>query len=47
MVKIQRPGIDDLVHRDSSVLAIVARQLDRRVAAAHRVGIKELAGELI
>jgi ubiquinone biosynthesis protein len=47
VVKVQRPGIDDLVHRDSSVLAIVARQLDRRVAAAHRVGIKELAGELI
>ena len=47
VVKVQRPGIDDLVYRDSAVLALVARQLDRRVAAAHRVGIKDLADELI
>jgi ubiquinone biosynthesis protein len=47
VVKVQRPGIDDLVYRDSAVLALVARQLDRRVPAAHRVGVKDLAGELI
>jgi ubiquinone biosynthesis protein len=47
VVKIQRPGIDELVDRDASVLALVARQLDRRVTAAHRFGVKRLAGELI
>jgi ubiquinone biosynthesis protein len=47
VVKVQRPGIDDLVDRDASVLAAVARQLDRRVAAAHRFGVKRLANELI
>jgi ubiquinone biosynthesis protein len=47
VVKVQRPGIDDLVYRDSAVLGLVARQLDRRVPAAHRVGIKDLADELI
>ena len=47
IVKIQRPGIDDLVRRDSAVLSVIARQLDRRVEAAHRVGIRDLADELI
>jgi ubiquinone biosynthesis protein len=47
VVKVQRPGIDDLVDRDAAVLSLVARQLDRRVAAAHRFGVKRLAGELI
>ncbi len=47
IVKIQRPGIDDIVRRDSAVLSVVARQLDRRVEAAHRVGIRDLADELI
>ena len=47
VVKVQRPGIDDLVDRDASVLAAVARQLDRRVTAAHRFGVKRLANELI
>jgi len=47
VVKVQRPGIDDLVDRDASVLSAVARQLDRRVAAAHRFGVKRLANELI
>lgn len=46
VVKVQRPGIDELVHRDSAVLGFVARQLDRRVPAAHRVGIRDLADEL-
>jgi ubiquinone biosynthesis protein len=47
VVKVQRPGIDDIVDRDAAVLAFAARQIDRRVAAAHRFGVKELAGELI
>jgi ubiquinone biosynthesis protein len=47
VVKVQRPGIDEIVRRDSAVLSLVARQLDRRVEAAHRIGIRELAEELI
>jgi ubiquinone biosynthesis protein len=47
VVKVQRPGVDDLVRRDGAVLAFAAAQLDRRVAAAQRVGVKRLAGELI
>jgi ubiquinone biosynthesis protein len=47
VVKVQRPGIDDIVDRDAAVLAFAARQIDRRVAAAHRFGVKDLAGELI
>ena len=45
--KLQRPGLDELVLRDSAVLEFVARQLDRRVEAAHRIGIRALADELI
>ena len=47
VVKLQRPGLDEIVLRDSSVLSFVARQLDRRVEAAHRIGIVDLAEELI
>jgi ubiquinone biosynthesis protein len=47
VVKLQRPGLDDLVLRDSAVLSFVAHQVDRRVEAAHRVGIVDLAEELI
>jgi len=47
VVKVQRPGIRDLVQRDSAVLSLVARQLDRRVEAARRVGVRALADELI
>jgi ubiquinone biosynthesis protein len=47
VVKVQRPGIDDLVDRDAAVLSFVASQVDRRVAAAHRFGVKNLAAELI
>lgn len=47
IVKVQRPGIDDIVRRDSAVLSVIARQLDRRVEAARRVGIRDLADELI
>src|SRR5438067_11407216 len=39
VAKLQRPGLEDLVRRDSAVLSFVARQLDRRVEVARRVGI--------
>jgi ubiquinone biosynthesis protein len=47
IVKVQRPGIDEIVRRDSAVLSFVARQLDRRVEAARRLGARDLADELI
>ncbi len=47
IVKVQRPGIPELVRRDSAVLSFVAGQLDRRVEAARRIGVRELADELI
>lgn len=47
VVKVQRPGIDEVVRRDSSVLSIIARQLNRRSEAARRIGIRDLADELI
>jgi ubiquinone biosynthesis protein len=47
VVKLQRPGLDELVLRDSAVLEFVAGQVDRRVEAAHRIGITALADELI
>jgi ubiquinone biosynthesis protein len=47
IVKLQRLGLDEVVRRDSAVLSFVARELDRRVDAARRIGIRELADELI
>jgi ubiquinone biosynthesis protein len=47
VVKLQRPGLDDVVRRDSAVLSFVARQLDRRVEVARRIGVRDLAEELI
>ncbi|HEY3729026.1 MAG TPA: AarF/UbiB family protein [Solirubrobacteraceae bacterium] len=47
VVKVQRPGIDEIVHRDSTVLSFVARELDRHVEAARRVGVRALANELV
>jgi ubiquinone biosynthesis protein len=47
VTKLQRPGLEDIVRRDSAVLSFVARQLDRRVEVARRVGIRDLAEELI
>ena len=46
IVKVQRLGLDEIVHRDSAVLSFVARELDSRVEAARRVGARELAEEL-
>ncbi len=47
VVKLQRPGLDDIVRRDSAVLSFVSQQLERRVEVARRVGIRALAEELI
>jgi ubiquinone biosynthesis protein len=47
VVKVQRPGLEEIVLRDSAVLSFVARQLDLRVEAARRIGVRDLAGELI
>ncbi len=47
IVKVQRPGLDEIVQRDAAVLSFVARELDRRVDAARRIGARGLADELI
>ena len=47
VVKVQRPGIAELVSRDASVLRLAARQLERRVEAARAVNLRSLANELI
>jgi ubiquinone biosynthesis protein len=47
IVKVQRLGLDEIVRRDSAVLSFVARELDQRVEAARRIGVRDLAEELI
>jgi ubiquinone biosynthesis protein len=47
VVKVQRPGMEEIVRRDGSVLSLVARTLERRVEAARRIGARELADELL
>ena len=47
VVKVQRPGIEDIVHRDAAVLRMAAGVLERRVEGARQIGVKRLAGELI
>jgi ubiquinone biosynthesis protein len=47
IVKLQRLGLDDVVRRDSAVLSFLARELDWRVEAARRIGVRDLADELI
>jgi ubiquinone biosynthesis protein len=47
VVKVQRPGIEDVVHRDAAVLRMAAGVVDRRVEAARHLGVKRLAEELI
>jgi len=47
VVKVQRPGVEDIVHRDAAVLRLAASTIDRRVEAARQLGIKRLADELI
>ena len=45
VVKIQRPGLDDLLRRDATVLRLAARVAERRVAGAGDLGIRELADD--
>ncbi len=47
VVKVQRPGIEDVVHRDAVVLRMAAGFVERRVEAARVLGVKRLAEELI
>ncbi len=47
VVKIQRPGIADIVARDAAVLRLAARQVERRVSAARSLGLRALCEELI
>ena len=47
VVKVQRPGIEDVVHRDAAVLRMAASAAERRVEAARQLGVKRLAEELI
>ena len=47
VVKIQRPGLDDLVRRDATVMRLVAGMAERRVPGARQFGIQQLADELI
>jgi ubiquinone biosynthesis protein len=47
VVKVQRPGVRDVVERDAAVLRLMARQLERRVEAARIIGLRSLCDELI
>jgi ubiquinone biosynthesis protein len=47
VVKIQRPGLDDLLRRDATVLRLAARMAERRIAGASELGVRDLADELI
>ena len=47
VVKVQRPGIEEIVQRDAAVLRLIAGQIERRVEGARQIGVKRLADELI
>ena len=47
VVKVQRPGIGEIVARDAAVLRLAARQVERRVSAARSLGLGALCEELI
>jgi ubiquinone biosynthesis protein len=47
VVKVQRPGLDDLLRRDATVLRLAARMAERRIAGAADLGVRDLAEELI
>jgi len=47
VVKVRRPGVDDVVDRDAAVLRLVARKLERRSEAAAAIGLSALVEELI
>jgi ubiquinone biosynthesis protein len=47
VVKVRRPGIEDVVARDASVLRMISDRLERRVEAARAIGVRGLTEELI
>jgi ubiquinone biosynthesis protein len=47
VVKVQRPGLDELLRRDATVLRLAARMAERRIAGAAELGVRGLADELI
>ncbi len=47
VVKVQRPGIAEVVARDAAVLRLASRQLERRVDAARQIHLSALSEELI
>ena len=47
ILKIQRPGVSEVVERDGRVLLWGARQLERGAQSARQLGIVDLAGELV
>ena len=47
VVKVRRPGIEDVVARDASVLRMISGRLERRVEAARSIGLRGLTEELI
>ncbi|MGA8372393.1 MAG: AarF/UbiB family protein [Acidimicrobiales bacterium] len=47
VVKVQRPGMSDLLRRDATVLRMISTVAERRMPSAKRLGVRELAEELI
>lgn len=47
VVKVQRPGIAEVVGRDAAVLRLAARQIERRSEAARTIHLTDLAEELV
>ena len=47
VVKVRRPGVDEVVERDAAALRLVARRLEKRSEAARSLGLSALAEELI
>lgn len=47
VVKVQRPGMEELMERDATVLRLVASLAERRLPGARRLGVRDLAEDLI
>lgn len=47
VVKIQRPGLDELLERDATVLRLVSGMAERRIPGARVLGLRNLASDLI
>ncbi len=47
VVKVQRPGIDEVVARDAGVLRLAANQLERRVEFGREIHLSAFSDELI